>query len=324
MEHLMSFKQQYDPLFISYLKEKIDSCSKRIPFLGGLGNHLISYASGGKRLRPFVAFSASGMDTTMLPDSYILPVLHALELYHLFALIHDDIIDRSDTRHGMQAMHERFGMSLAILIGDLCLSWAHECMIAVHDDEGFIQMMFSSLSEETIVGQMIDVELSKPGLVTEERIDQMIELKTSKYTFIYPMVLGFIFQPSAKPDPSSILRFGRALGSAFQRIDNMADIVLDERELGKAPGTDFRNGIPSHITQFIQTFGSSDDRERYYALFRNPNADTEAIRALVLSSGAYDHERESIQNLLEQAWDSCPSKYLERCVSVIEERFNML
>jgi geranylgeranyl diphosphate synthase, type I len=318
MEYFALFKQRFDPLLFGYLKKKIEDTLPAGRLFEDMGERLLRYLKEGKRMRPALAYLASEEQVEALETSELLPVLYALELYHLFALVHDDIIDRSDTRHGEQALHALYGTHQAILLGDLMLSWAHECITETNDV--LAAAIFAALSEETITGQMLDVALVGTIPATEDMVDRVIELKTARYSFIYPMFLGLAKGDNAE----AVVRFGRLLGHAFQRLDDLADVFWDEDRLGKEPCSDFRNGTPTHLYLHMQTYGTPSERSRCSMLFGNADAETDAIRTLAMNTGAYARERELVERLMLEAADCMPSPVYKPCIAMLEEKLRMI
>jgi geranylgeranyl diphosphate synthase, type I len=326
------FKQRFDPLFITYLRQQVAELPSDVPESTRWSASLISFAMHGKRVRPFIAFLGSNESLETLAESPVLHMLFAIELYHLFALIHDDLMDRDETRHGESCIHVTMGNDRAILLGDLCLSWAHECVSALcanREDGLYISTLFSALSKETIMGQLLDRTLCQMSQPTEALYDRVIELKTARYTFIYPLFLGRTFDDSASGrDTLSLVRFGRALGHAFQRLDDMADVFWNEEKLGKMPCGDFRSGTPTHLSLFVQERGNHNEREACSALFGNSEGLIAVIRTLLVQSGAYEHEVRSITQLLEDARVAVAKVHdaerWESCIEMLEAKLNTL
>lgn len=326
------FKQRFDPLFISYLRQQIAELPSDIPDCAQWGESLIAFATPGKRTRPFIAFVASREPLETLTESPVLHMLFAIELYHLFALIHDDLMDHDETRHGAPCLQVTLGSDRAILLGDLCLSWAHECAAALcvdREDGLYASTLFSALSKETIIGQLLDRTLCGMSQPSTALYNRVIELKTARYTFIYPLFLGRTFDGAASGrDASALVRFARALGHAFQRLDDMVDVFWNEDELGKTPCGDFRSGTSTHLSIFVQEQGSHTEREACSVLFGNPDGLIAVIRTLLVQSGAYEHELQAIARLLADARTALAkvsdAKRWEFCIEMLEEKLNML
>jgi geranylgeranyl pyrophosphate synthase len=216
--NLKIFKTHFDPLFLNYIEQKLDSLfamPHRVGFFISEQEHLLVLARSGKRIRAYVAFLSARSHKHFCGEDFY-PLLFALELFHLFALIHDDIIDGSPTRRGIKSFHALFGENQAILWGDLVLTLAHKAL-----QDAFLsretETLFSQMAEETIFGQMLDIA---PDLDASRELT--IELKTARYTFVYPILLG-ISASSKSLLTSDYARFGLLLGKAFQRLDDLLD-----------------------------------------------------------------------------------------------------
>jgi len=232
MTTITTFKQWFDPLFLGYLRNKLtEMClvSGNYSEIKDPSQHVLFLARGGKRVRPFVAYLAA-LSTGFTSLEELLPLLFGLELFHLFALIHDDIIDDSSLRRDIQSFHARYSKAQALLWGDLCFSLANEAITTAPFPEE-TRILFSRVTQETIVGQMLDSIEPR-----EDLFDTVIELKTARYTFVYPTLLGFSVAGVVIVDPL-YYRLGTLLGRAFQRLDDLVDepeeagIFLKQKEL---------------------------------------------------------------------------------------------
>jgi geranylgeranyl diphosphate synthase type I len=224
----------------------------------------------GKRLRPAVllfACAAVGGD-----ESQALPAAAAVELFHNWSLVHDDIIDNDDLRRGQPTAHrlasalareqlglaeasaEHYGQSAAIMAGDLILSWAIRMLLRCRDRgvaaEVVLDLMArlaDQLAPQLIDGEMQDVEFSHLPVdqVTEEQVLRMLELKTGAlldYAASTGACIGKGQTYAACPEARLVGDFARSCGIAFQLQDDILGIVGDERQLGKPIGSDLREG----------------------------------------------------------------------------------
>jgi geranylgeranyl diphosphate synthase type I len=304
MKKLSQFKERFDPSFIAYLKICIDGVVVHHPDFLLIGEHLLKLAGGGKRLRPFMldlAFSsARGRDV-----SRILHSMFALELFQLFALIHDDIMDGDTLRHGVETMHVRFDLAQAILVGDLCLVWAMRAINLDSKAESEERSLFMRLSEETMIGQMIDTWHQKKKQAETERIDIAISFKTAKYTFVFPILLGLSFAESGNSTRPVELytALGEHLGAAFQRLNDLADVLSSEARLGRKPGSDIAADVPTHLSRYFDAHASSSQKA-IYAVYRGQpldHNDIMRVRELFMISGAIEHEKKEIAKILSAA-----------------------
>lgn len=250
---------------------------------------------GGKRLRPYMAYVgyyiSGGRDVTIIDR------LVGIELFHIYALIHDDIIDKAKMRHGSKTVHiaaqdfcdiigqnekdkkEHIGLSYGILAGDMMFSWASEVLFSSLDPMTLsrVSPVFSKMIEEVIAGQIIDVSISTKPQVDVFEIETKNILKTARYTFVNPLTIGSLLSGQlAKP---SLLTFfeqvGTELGTAFQIRDDLLDIIGDSDKTGKPTLGDVEAGQHTYFTDFVFTKGKNVGKELLRSLFGSLLTDTD-------------------------------------------------
>lgn len=256
--------------------------------------------SGGKRVRPYMAaIMAEAVSGSPVGDQY---PLMALELFHVFGLIHDDIIDGGDSRRGVPTVHRtmidhhydgnvHIGQSQAMLMGDLVFSWCHELFDEseyLPDVRAEAKQLFAKMSEAVMIGQMIDVDLTMQDGATMERIIEKMRLKTASYTFVYPMQIGIALGGGDPRLMQFCESFGTALGLAFQIQDDLLDLLGEEADTGKTPLRDITEGQHSLITQYVCEQGSPDDIDLLETYFRKevPAEAVFPLREMFARSGA--------------------------------------
>ena len=236
--------------------------------------------AGGKRLRPAFCYwgwrGAGGQD-----DDCVVRAAAALELFHAAALIHDDVMDRSDTRRGMPAVHrrfatlhrgnswtgdaERFGHAAAILAGDLCLSWSDEVLSGCGLAPARIRAgkaVFDRMRTQLMGGQYLDMleqavaatgggrtggrhaghDGADAGPDPVVRARRVIRFKSAKYTIEHPLLLGGTLAGAAAEVLAAYSAYGMPLGEAFQLRDDVLGVFGDPVETGKPAGDDLREG----------------------------------------------------------------------------------
>ena len=191
-------------------------------------SYLYSFTEGGKRLRPYMAYVGY---VTEGGEYDAFPLCAAIELLHIFCLVHDDIIDRALTRHDVQTIHTKFDTSTAILVGDLLLAWAFECLHTVEEIEPYtvddVIKEFGVLLSEVIHGQILDVLFVKDNAVTKEMIEQKMLLKTANYSFVRPLRLGMLLAGADEESLEFAKDYATNIGMAFQLQDDIADLEED-------------------------------------------------------------------------------------------------
>ena len=233
---ITEFKEAFDPLLIAELSSRIDRAltAYRGAEIESLLRHLLLLAADGKRLRPYLVYLGYGDGDAGLGES-LLSLCVGVELFHLFCLVHDDVIDQDPMRRGVPTMHEfakslgggdsRIADSLAILVGDMVFSWAREKM-----NHPEIQSYVERMIDEVTIGQMIDVRLVALAETSQSALDAMIELKSARYSFVRPLQIGAALRESSEVEEDFFLRFGMALGTAFQLQDDYFDREKDREQ----------------------------------------------------------------------------------------------
>jgi geranylgeranyl diphosphate synthase, type II len=191
---------------------------------------------GGKRIRPVMCLMANELFDEIRPDTYQLAI--AIELFHNFTLIHDDIMDKAPLRRGMQTVHEKYSEATALLAGDVMLVAAYEYISRVKSDQlNRIFQLFNKTSRQVCEGQQLDMDYEKEAQVSLEDYIRMIELKTS-VLLAGSLQLGAIMGGAGKGNQEHIYEFGRNLGIAFQIQDDFLDAFGDPQKFGKQVGGD--------------------------------------------------------------------------------------
>ncbi len=219
----------------------------------------------GKRLRPAFAYwgyrGAGGDDS-----DDVVTGLASLELVQAGALIHDDVMDASDTRRGEPSVHRRFerhhrragwqgdagafGESAAILAGDICLVWSDEMLQNSGVDAAAIARAradFDEMRTEVMVGQYLDVLASVSGDISVERASKIATYKSAKYTVERPLLIGAALAGAPSEIRAAYSGYGLALGEAFQLRDDVLGVFGDPAETGKPAGDDLREGKRTYL-----------------------------------------------------------------------------
>lgn len=203
-----------------------------------------SVTAGGKRLRPqfcYWGYRASGQ----AHNRGIVAAASALELLHTFALVHDDIIDRSDERRGLPTTFALHGTDAAILVGDLALVLADAALMESGFDTETLQQAFvaySRMRQQVIAGQFMDVAATRHTEMTVERARRIAVLKSGRYSIEEPLVIGAALGGATRTLIDSLHRFGAPLGEAFQLRDDLLGMFGDASTVGKPVDSDIREG----------------------------------------------------------------------------------
>lgn len=241
---------------------------------------------GGKRIRPVLCLMANELFDEIGPDAYA--VATAIELFHNFSLIHDDIMDKAPLRRGMMTVHEKYGASTALLAGDVMLVVAYEYLNKVNTTHIHkIIRLFNKTAKEVCEGQQMDMDFEKVQEVKLEDYIHMIALKTS-VLIASSLRLGAILGGAGEGNQDHLYEFGKNLGIAFQVQDDYLDAFGDPAKFGKQVGGDIlsnkktflmihalNNGSGSQVKELRRLMQTepSDKVERVLNIFRESGVD---------------------------------------------------
>ncbi|TFD84857.1 MULTISPECIES: polyprenyl synthetase family protein [Cryobacterium] len=305
------------------------------------------FLSGGKRFR--AQFCYWGAQSVLPPDSGLESVMQttglpapaglaavvsaasALEIFHAAALVHDDIIDNSDTRRGapsahklFERLHERegwagdpvsYGRASAILLGDLLLGWSDELL-----DEGLDELTdrssarrarleFNFMRTEVTAGQYLDILeerawLAQPEAELLDRALRVIVYKSAKYSVQAPLVIGAALAGASTAQLDSLRAFGLPLGMAYQLRDDLLGVFGDAAVTGKPSGDDLTEGKRTVLIALARERLSTTDRASLDAQLGDATLDAAQIRALqqlLTASGAVDRVEALIASQVAEA-----------------------
>lgn len=274
---------------------------------------------GGKRLRPAFAYwgfrGAGGAD-----EDAVVAAVASLELVQASALIHDDLMDRSDTRRGVPSVHRRFeklhagegwrggaagfGDCAALLLGDLALVWSDELLHTSGMPFADLQRarpVFDAMRTEVTVGQYLDVLTQATADTSLERAGKVARYKAAKYTVERPLLLGAALAGAGPEVPAAYTAFGLPLGEAFQLRDDVLGVFGDPERTGKPAGDDLREGKRTYLV--ASAFGAldADGRAELDAALGDQNLDdagVERLRAVIRDCGALAATEARIEELM--------------------------
>lgn len=190
---------------------------------------------GGKRVRPVVCLMACELFTDINEDAW--RAAAAVELFHNFTLVHDDIMDKAPLRRGQQTLHQKYGLTSGILCGDVMCIYAYEQLAHIKKSLPQVMHVFNKTAIEVCEGQQIDMDFELRNDVSIEEYLQMITLKTS-VLLAASMKMGAITGGALGDNANKLYEFGKNLGIAFQLQDDYLDAFGDTDKLGKQNGGD--------------------------------------------------------------------------------------
>lgn len=207
-------------------------------------SHLI--ASGGKRLRPYLVMKSCEMLGGKTRDA--VSAASAVEMIHNFTLVHDDIMDNDEMRHGVTTVHKKFGIPIAILAGDVLFSKAYQVVSSTRLPSDSVIKLVSRLGKSCVdvcEGQLMDIRMAKSEEIPSQlQYIKMIEKKTAAL-FEVSCAMGAICANAKKKDVVNLSSFGKNLGIAFQITDDLIGILGDPKVTKKPVGNDLREGKKS-------------------------------------------------------------------------------
>lgn len=276
---------------------------------------------GGKRIRPVLMMLAYNLYRED-PESILMQAV-ALETYHNYTLLHDDLMDNADVRRGQPTVHRRWDANKAILSGDSMLVLAFQRMQNCNNSQHLSQIMnlFTETALEIGEGQEYDMSFETRNDVTEEEYIEMIRLKTS-VLLACAVKMGAILADAPADDIANLYKFGEQLGLAFQLQDDLLDVYGDPKVFGKAIGGDITSNKKTYM--LINAINKAN-AEQLKSLTNwieakefNREEKVKAVTAIYDQIGI----REMCENRINYYFDEC-RRYLAK-VNVNNERKQIL
>lgn len=279
--------------------------------------------SGGKRIRGALLcqayFGFGGKE-----KKKILKVATAIELVHLFLLIHDDIIDRGDLRHGQLSLHRMFakkyqkkysidgadhlGQSMAIIVGDMLFAIANKIIVEAGFSAKEMIVVIGQLQKivsNTIVGQSQDIAIEYKKNALQEEVLQMYENKTARYTFEGPLHLGAMIAGIAdKKTFSALSSYALPLGTAFQIQDDILGVFGNEKKIGKSVASDIEEGKQSLLVVKAREKGTIAQRKQLGEILGKKNItkkEIEIFQNILKETGSLEYSKKMAHEHIQEA-----------------------
>ncbi|GAA1904978.1 polyprenyl synthetase family protein [Nocardioides lentus] len=314
-----------DRLLGDTLRERGSVLTDVSPELAPVAEALAVAGRGGKRLRAtFALLGARSVGEGPVPGD--LHVATALEMFHLAALVHDDLMDHSETRRGEPTVHHRFGaehrravargdadhfgVSVAVLAGDLCLTWSDDLLatgaLAAGDPgrAADVRGSWSRMRDETLAGQYLDVLGHTRDAVSPAYARRVLRYKSAAYTVEQPLVLGARLAGAPAPLLASYGELGLAAGEAFQLRDDLLGVLGDPAVTGKPVVDDVREGKRTLLVSLAQEAASPAQAEVLAGALGDPELDDErlaAVQDVLVTTGAVAAVERRIDGLAARA-----------------------
>lgn len=272
---------------------------------------------GGKRVRPVLCLMGNELFEQIHKDTWELA--SAIELFHNFTLIHDDIMDKAPLRRGMETVPKKYGDNTAILSGDVMLISAYSLLNKLEKDVIHqVQHLFNTTAREVCEGQQYDMDFETRSDVSLDEYLRMIELKTS-VLIAASLKMGAIMGGAGQRNQNLVYEFGRKLGLAFQVQDDYLDAFGDPSKFGKQVGGDIMaNKKTFLLIHALETCNAAQKKELDKWLSGNEPGKVEAVLNLFKDCGVDEWALALKNRYLDDAL-----KHLDD-VAVISERKNPL
>jgi geranylgeranyl diphosphate synthase type II len=260
---------------------------------------------GGKRLRPILTLMTAdcfGGDVNKALDAAL-----AVEVFHNFSLIHDDIMDDAPLRRGQQTVHEKWDLNTGILSGDAMLIMAYQ-LFENYPPETFQNLLtlFSKTALEVCEGQQYDIDFETRNEVSIAEYLKMIEYKTAVLVAA-AMKMGAIIAGASEDDQNRCYEFGKNLGIAFQLQDDYLDAFGNPETFGKQVGGDIIENKKTYLYLKALEFSSENDRQKLRHLFNATNTDSknkvELVKQIFTTSGSAEATKKAITSYTKKAFE---------------------
>lgn len=261
---------------------------------------------GGKRMRPVLTLMACDLFGSDFKKA--LPASMAIEVFHNFSLVHDDIMDDAPLRRGKQTVHEKWNTNTGILSGDAMLINAYQFLEAYKGKTlNQLFQLFSKTAIEVCEGQQYDVDFEERNDVTIPEYLKMIEYKTSVLV-ASALKMGAIIADTDSENQNLIYEFGRNLGVAFQLQDDYLDAFGNPETFGKQVGGDIIENKKTFLYLRAMESGNSEAQKTLGDLYsiqpKDASSKVELVKAIFLESGASDAIQKEVKKYTDLAFQS--------------------
>lgn len=301
----------------------IESARKKDHLIAEALEHTKKIAlSGGKRIRAALMqcayFGVGGKE-----KKKILKAAVSIEFVHLFLLVHDDIIDRGDLRHGKETLHrlfsrkykgnsiansEHFGDSMAVIVGDMLYAISQKIILKVgFPFENLVPALFKlqDVVSTTIAGQSQDIAIENSASASFEEVLKMYENKTARYTFEGPLHMGAILAGCNDKKTFDLLsRYSLPLGIAFQVQDDILGVFGSRKKIGKSVASDIEEGKISLLVVMARQSASADQKKKLNSILGKKNLSNKEIKDfqnILRVTGALEYCQNFASELIKEA-----------------------
>ncbi len=339
IDYLKEYNTKVSPLVPQVIKAQSSIIGEDIPLINSAVENLISFLSGGKRLRGAEIYLGYKIFGGLGPPAAHAQALRAgevggsrgneetallasltIEIAHAFLLIHDDIIDRDALRRGAPTIHMRYakgkdlhyGESMAIVIGDVAMFWAFRILNSLDlpaERKSKAIELLTNLLYEVGVGEALDVMYEEERRFSEKDVLQVHRYKTANYTISGPLMLGAILAGASEDNLKAISGFGIPVGIAFQLRDDELGMFSTEEEIGKPADSDLKEGKVTLL--IVKALENAQGEDLEFLRYAHGNKDltpqeVDRVREVMKSSGALKYSQEKSRELVEKGKEFIP------------------
>ena len=313
------FINRYKESFLAHLEKRSQVTEPKnlyepIQYILGLG---------GKRLRPILTLMTTELFGGKVEEA--MDAALAIEMFHNFSLVHDDIMDDAPVRRGKVTVHEKWDVNTGILSGDAMLILSYQ-FFESYPPEIFKELttLFSKTAIEVCEGQQYDVDFETRDDVTIPEYLKMIEYKTSVLVAA-AMKMGAIIAKAPEKESSAIYEFGRNLGIAFQLQDDYLDAFGDPETFGKQVGGDIMENKKTFLYLRSLEKANQQDRESLLHLYsikpEDPTTKVQAVKSIFMESGAVEDAKSEIEYYTQKAYKTLDELNLPEASKQILRQF---
>jgi geranylgeranyl diphosphate synthase type I len=318
---LGDFQQRLETELDDFLRGRIESAAAFGESTRELTEPLREFVGrGGKRLRPALVHFACRAAGGERKD---LSVEMAVELLHTYLLIHDDIMDRAESRRGGISAHrhfeghhrtsgwhgsaERHGEAAAILLGDLASSYATGLFLSSSANprhDGRVSRCFSEMCSEVVVGQYLEITAPQRADLVRDDLLSILRLKSGRYSVERPIQLGALLGSAPDDLLDALSRYGLALGEAFQLQDDLLGVFGNREEVGKPVGGDLSEGKRTILVSLSLDRASESEREAIVACLQRenpPGDEIDRVQEIIERVGARRTVEDMVGERLERS-----------------------
>lgn len=257
---------------------------------------------GGKRIRPVLCLMANELFGDITPGAW--HAAAAIELFHNFTLIHDDIMDKAPLRRGKPTVHEKYGLTAGILCGDVMSIYAYQHLARVGKLLQPVMQVFNQTAIQVCEGQQLDMDFESAEQVSVEDYVQMITLKTS-VLLAASLQMGALLAGATHNNADKLYAFGKNLGIAFQLQDDYLDAFGNAEKMGKQQGGDILANKKTYpLLKALENANETQHAKIHRLMAGSEAGKVAAMLQLFSETGAHEQTRAAVNHYSNAAFEA--------------------